>query len=87
VHVHDITCAFEYPLAWYEEGRAWNEAPALRAFLLFNGGYRITFFTDYLIRFQRDAMAAHMPLALRKPKAVPEGNTAVSFWMTRCREG
>jgi predicted O-methyltransferase YrrM len=83
VHVHDIACSFEYPVEWYEEGRAWNEAPALRAFLAFNRDFRILFFSDYLMRFQREVVAAHMPLALRQPKAVPEGNTSVSFWMRR----
>jgi predicted O-methyltransferase YrrM len=83
VHVHDIACSFEYPIEWYEEGRAWNEAPALRAFLAFNQAFGIVFFADYLMRFQRAAVSAHMPLALRQPKAVPEGNTSVSFWMVR----
>lgn len=83
VHFHDITCSFEYPVVWYEEGRAWNEAPALRAFLTFNRAYRILFFSDYLMRFHRDAVAAHMPLALRQPRSAPEGNTSVSFWMVR----
>ncbi len=44
VHIHDIATSFEYPLEWYEEGRAWNEAPALRAFLAFNQAYEITLF-------------------------------------------
>ena len=44
VHIHDIATSFEYPLEWYEEGRAWNEAPALRAFLAFNQAYEIPLF-------------------------------------------
>jgi predicted O-methyltransferase YrrM len=83
VHIHDIACSFEYPVDWYEEGRAWNEAPALRAFLSFNPAFRIRYFSDYLMRFQREAIEAHMPLALRRPRDVPEGNTSVSFWMAR----
>jgi len=83
VHVHDIASSFEYPVEWYEEGRAWNEAPALRAFLAFNQAFRIIYFADYLVRFHREAIAAHLPLALRQPKGVPEGNTSVSFWMVR----
>lgn len=83
VHVHDIATSFEYPLEWYEEGRAWNEAPALRAFLAFNEVYEILYFCDYMNRFQREAVARHMPLALRHPKGAPEGNTSVSFWMRR----
>jgi predicted O-methyltransferase YrrM len=83
VHVHDIATSFEYPLEWYEEGRAWNEAPALRAFLAFNEVYEILYFCDYMNRFQKEAVARHMPLALRHPKGAPEGNTSVSFWMRR----
>jgi predicted O-methyltransferase YrrM len=83
VHIHDIATSFEYPPAWYEEGRAWNEAPALRAFLAFNRAYEVLYFCDYMNRFHREAVARHMPLALRQPKGTPEGNTSVSFWMIR----
>jgi predicted O-methyltransferase YrrM len=86
IHIHDIACSFEYPIEWYEEGRAWNEAPALRAFLSFNHTFRILYFADFLVRFHRDALEAHMPIALRQPKSVPEGNTSVSFWMRRAPE-
>ena len=34
VFVHDIPWPFEYPIEWVEEGRAWNEAYTLRAFLM-----------------------------------------------------
>jgi predicted O-methyltransferase YrrM len=83
VHVHDIATPFEYPPEWYDEGRAWSEAPALRAFLAFNRGFEIIFFCDYLVRFQREALAAHMPRALRQPRAVAEGNASVSIWLRR----
>lgn len=85
VHVHDVATSFEYPREWYEEGRAWNEAPALRAFLAFNQAFEILYFCDYMNRFQRPAVERHMPLALRQPKAVPQGNTAVSLWLRRTR--
>ena len=83
VHVHDITTPFEYPPAWYDEGRAWNEAPALRSFLMFNRGFEIVFFCDYLVRFQQAALAAHMPRALRQPKAHTDGNASCSLWLRR----
>lgn len=83
VHVHDIATSFEYPPEWYDEGRAWNEAPALRAFLAFNHGFEILFFCDYLVRFQREALAEHMPQALRQPKSITEGNASVSIWLRR----
>ena len=34
-------------------------------------------------RFQTEAVARQMPLALRSPKGAPAGNTSVSFWMRR----
>jgi predicted O-methyltransferase YrrM len=84
VHVHDIATSFEYPPEWYDEGRAWNEAPALRAFLAFNRAFEIIFFCDYLVRFQRDAVAALMPAALRQPQTMaPGGNASVSLWLRR----
>jgi predicted O-methyltransferase YrrM len=83
VHVHDITTSFEYSPEWYDEGRAWNEAPVLRAFLAFNRAYEMLFFCDYLVRFQRQALERHMPLALRQPAGITEGNSSVSLWLRR----
>src|SRR5215467_5151994 len=36
VHFHDIFYPFEYPLDWVYEGRGWNEAYLVRAFLQYN---------------------------------------------------
>ena len=84
IHVHDISASFEYPPAWYDEGRAFNEAPVLRAFLAFNRAFDILFFCDYLMRFQRDAISTHMPRALRQPRGAPPGeNTSCSLWLRR----
>jgi hypothetical protein len=41
IHVHDIFRGFEYPEKWLREGRAWNEAYLLRAFLMFNNTFEI----------------------------------------------
>ena len=43
VDVHDIFWPFEYPADWIREGRAWNEAYLLRAFLSFNPAFKIIF--------------------------------------------
>jgi len=48
VHFHDIYHPFEYPKAWIYEGRAWNEAYLLRAFLQYNRDFQIEFFNSYL---------------------------------------
>jgi hypothetical protein len=67
VHVHDIFYPFEYPERWVLEGRAWNEAYVLRAWITDNARARITWFNDYLGRFHRDAVEGAMPLWTRNP--------------------
>ena len=47
VHFHDIMWPFEYPKQWFEEGRAWNEAYAVRAFLQYNDAFQILLFNNY----------------------------------------
>jgi predicted O-methyltransferase YrrM len=44
IHFHDIHHFFEYPKKWVYEGRAWNEAYFLRAFLQYNNAFEVTFF-------------------------------------------
>lgn len=58
VHVHDVFFPFEYPQWWVEDGRTWNEAYLLRAFLQFNHDFEIAFFADAVRRSERlSAMA------------------------------
>ena len=61
VHVHDVYHPFEYPLEWVAQGRAWNEAPLMRAFLQFNEAFRVELFGSWLARFHPGALAAAMP--------------------------
>lgn len=75
VHVHDIFYPFEYPKAWVYEGRSWNEAYMLRAFLTCNREFEITLFNTFLERFHRDYFAEHMPLCLK--------NEGGSIWLRR----
>ena len=77
VHFHDIFYPFEYPAEWLAEGRAWNEAYALRAFLTFNETFEIVLFNTYLERFHRGICERDMPLCL-----VNEGG---SIWLRRVR--
>lgn len=56
VHLHDVLYPFEYPRAWVEGGRAWNEAYALRAFLLYNTSFTILIWASYLYQHQRAAL-------------------------------
>jgi hypothetical protein len=79
VHFHDILYPFEYPLQWAKEGRAWNEAYLLRAFLSFNPTYEIVLFNDLLGRRFRDVLERDFPLCLR--------NTGGSIWLRRTAVG
>lgn len=48
VHFHDIFYPFEYPRSWaLDEQRSWNEAYALRAFLMYNSKFEVFFFNHY----------------------------------------
>lgn len=57
VHFHDVYYPFEYPRAWVEEGRAWNECYAVRAFLAYNRSFEIYFWASYLFQHHHDALA------------------------------
>ncbi len=65
IHFHDVFDRFEYPPEWLREGRGWNEQYALRAFLQFNGEFRIKLFTAYLIARPREWFEKHMANCLR----------------------
>jgi predicted O-methyltransferase YrrM len=67
IHFHDVFWPFEYPRAWLDENRAWNELYMLRAFLQFNSSFRITLFNTYLEARYPDYFHAHMPLCMRNP--------------------
>ncbi len=75
IHVHDIFYPFEYPRQWIFDGRAWNEAYLLHAFLMSNRTVRIEYWCDFIGRFHRDRLAGHLPLCLR--------NTGGSIWLRR----
>jgi len=67
VHFHDIFYPFEYPKEWVYEGRSWNEAYILRAFLQFNNSFEIIFFNTFLEYFHEDMFLRDMPLCLKNP--------------------
>ena len=77
VHIHDIFHPFEYPIQWYGEGRAWNEAYVLRAFLEFNHCWRMELFSSFLLRRHHAWFEQHMPLVLR--------NAGGQIWISRIR--
>lgn len=67
VHFHDIFYPFEYPKDWVYEGRAWNEAYLLRAFLQYNDSFKIVFFNTFLEHFFAEKFMADMPLCMKNP--------------------
>jgi len=61
IQIHDIYFGFEYPGVWLREGRAWNEAYLLRAFLQYNQRFRIRLFISYLQSMYEPWFREHMP--------------------------
>lgn len=79
IHVHDIFYPFEYLEDWVLEGRAWNEAYVMRAFLMYNSHFTVRLFTDFLTRKFPDRFTADVW------KAIPEGGSRSSLWMEKTR--
>ncbi len=75
VHVHDIFYPFEYPKEWIYRGRAWNEAYLMRAFLQYNGAFRIVLMNTFMQHFHEDFFSRRMPLCLKNPGG--------SLWLRR----
>lgn len=53
IHFHDIHWPFEYRREWIVEGKAWNEAYLLRAFLMDNMQYKVRFYNRMLLEADR----------------------------------
>lgn len=49
IFLHDIPWPFEYPRVWVDEGRAWNEAYALRLFLMYNEVFVLRWMPSFVI--------------------------------------
>jgi hypothetical protein len=67
IHFHDIYFPFEYPKEWVYQGRAWNEAYLLRAFLQYNHDYEIVTFNSFLGCFHPETISRLMPLCAKNP--------------------
>jgi hypothetical protein len=50
VHIHDVFWPFEYPSTWLRDGRSFNEAYFVRAFLAFNEAFDIDLFANWAWR-------------------------------------
>jgi hypothetical protein len=75
IQIHDIYAGFEYPDAWLREGRSWNEAYVLRAFLEYNERFRVLLFISYMQNAYESWFREHMPDTLR--------HKGGCFWMEK----
>jgi hypothetical protein len=61
IHIHDMFFPFEYPPPWVREGRAWQEAYLMRAFLMFNPRFEIRWFQGLLLARHGDLLRKRLP--------------------------
>jgi len=83
VHFHDIFHPFEYPREWVYQGRAWNEAYLLHAFLQYNEAFSVQLFNSFLEHFHRDLVAREMPLCLDHSQQSMIPTSAQSIWLKK----
>jgi predicted O-methyltransferase YrrM len=67
VHFHDVAYPFDYPDDWVREGRAWNEAYLVRAFLTYNHAFEIVVWPTYLFHCHRGRLMASIPDCVQDP--------------------
>lgn len=77
IHFHDVFYPFEYPPDWIFQGRAWNEAYLLRAFLAGNHHFSIEFFNSYMHAFHQNELQHFFPEFA--------GNLGSSLWLKKTR--
>ncbi|MHB1974746.1 MAG: class I SAM-dependent methyltransferase [Acidimicrobiales bacterium] len=75
VHVHDVFWPFEYLRHWIAEGRAWNEAYLLHAFLMYNGTFEIVLWNHWLAMVHPEIVASELPAMVENPGG--------ALWMRR----
>src|SRR5262249_43861493 len=85
VHFHDIFHPFEYPKPWVYQGRSWNEAYLLRAFLQYNDAFAIEISNSFIEHFHRDLVSRTMPLCLNYAKESMIPTSAQSIWLKKLR--
>jgi predicted O-methyltransferase YrrM len=76
IHFHDVQFPFEYPAQWvFEENYSWNEAYAVRLFLMFNDEFEVIFWGSLLALSYADRIRGDFPIFLRNPGS--------SIWLRR----
>lgn len=66
IHFHDIFYPFEIPKEWVYENRAWNETYMLRAFLMYNGSFKIKYFHHMMNLRHEDFFKKNFPAYFNK---------------------
>lgn len=85
LHFHDIFWPFEYPDEWYQDGRAWNEAFFLKAFLQFNDSYEIVFYNAYMKAHYAALLEEKLPLMMKRPAHYPYTQGNSSLWLRKIK--
>jgi len=75
VHIHDVFPGFEYPFAWTQEGRGWNEAYALRALLVDNPTFEVLLWPVLLFDLEEARATSAVPNLQKNPGG--------SIWLRR----
>jgi predicted O-methyltransferase YrrM len=78
IHFHDCPYPFEYPDRWiFEENYSWNEAYALRAFLMYNDCFKILFWGSLVQRMLSEK--------IRAESGRFGTSEHLSFWITKVK--
>jgi predicted O-methyltransferase YrrM len=78
IHFHDVFYPFEYPANWLLEGKAWNENYILRAFLEYNGIFKIELFDTYLQWKFGNELKERFPFLGKDPGG--------AIWLKKCKD-
>jgi predicted O-methyltransferase YrrM len=83
VHIHDVIYPFEYPRQWAYQGRSWNEAYLVQAFLMYNSAFDVVLWNSWLQRKHAGILAERFPRCARSAAEVREGAGATSLWLRK----
>jgi predicted O-methyltransferase YrrM len=76
IHCHDVVYPFEYPDGFiFDVNRSWNEAYAIRAFLMYNRQFDVIFWGSLLAKMQPEMVGSFNPAFLVNPGG--------SIWLRR----
>jgi predicted O-methyltransferase YrrM len=78
VHIHDIFLPRDYPEAWVQQNRSWNEQYLVHSFLAFNDTFEVVLSAAYMAALHRGELATAFP---GWPSAKSSGGGAL--WLRR----